>query len=99
MFFAFFVFGHVDQLAALAAATPADTLVINGYRRIGSRNLFMYSTLLFLAVVGLFVPAVFATSGIGGVQHRTEESVLVALVLNEPEVAAGFVFTNNTLLR
>lgn len=35
------VFGHTDQMAMLAAATPADTLVMSGYRRIGSRNLML----------------------------------------------------------
>ncbi|MBX3028210.1 hypothetical protein KF840_25250 [bacterium] len=36
-----FVFGHADQRAALAAATPSDTLVITGYRRVGSRTLML----------------------------------------------------------
>src|SRR6187401_2794163 len=31
----FFVFGQPDQIAALAAASPGDTVVITGYRRIG----------------------------------------------------------------
>lgn len=37
----FFLFGHDDQMTALAAATPADTLVIKGFRRVGSRNLML----------------------------------------------------------
>jgi Ca2+:H+ antiporter len=53
----------------------------NGTQRFDSKVASLDSTLLFMAVVGLFVPAVFATSGVGGVQHRTEESVLVAVVL------------------
>jgi hypothetical protein len=36
-----FLFGHADELAALAAATPTDNVVISGYRRIGSRNLML----------------------------------------------------------
>lgn len=36
-----FLFGHADQLAVLAAATATDTVVISGYRRIGSRNLML----------------------------------------------------------
>lgn len=36
-----FVFGHHDQRAALAAATPSDTLIITGYRRVGSRTLML----------------------------------------------------------
>lgn len=37
----FFVFARPDQRTALAAATPADTVVLSGYRRIGSRNLMV----------------------------------------------------------
>ena len=37
----FFVFGQPDQIAAVAAASPGDTVVITGYRRIGSRNLML----------------------------------------------------------
>jgi hypothetical protein len=36
-----FLFGHVDQLATLAAAAPSQTLVLTGYRRLGSRNLML----------------------------------------------------------
>jgi hypothetical protein len=37
----FFLFGDAQQRAALAAATPADIVVITGYRRVGSRNLMV----------------------------------------------------------
>jgi hypothetical protein len=37
----FFLFGQPDQIAALAAASPGDTVVITGYRRVGSRNLML----------------------------------------------------------
>jgi hypothetical protein len=37
----FFLFGHNEQAARLAAATPADTVVITGYWRLGSRNLML----------------------------------------------------------
>ena len=37
----FFLFGNPQERAALEAATPADTVVITGYRRVGSRNLMV----------------------------------------------------------
>ena len=37
----FFLFGNPEQRAALETATPADTVVITGYRRVGSRNLMV----------------------------------------------------------
>ena len=33
----FYLFGSSEQLAALAAATPTDVVIITGYRRVGSR--------------------------------------------------------------
>lgn len=36
-----FLFGRRDQLAALAAAAPSQTLVLTGYRRLGSRNFML----------------------------------------------------------
>ena len=37
----FYLFGSPEQMAALAAATPADVVVITGYRRAGSRTLLL----------------------------------------------------------
>jgi len=55
----------------------------NGVQRFNARIAGLDSTLLVLAVIGLFVPAVFAfsTGASTGQGHRIEESVLVALVL------------------
>jgi Ca2+:H+ antiporter len=55
----------------------------NGNQRFNAKVAGLDATLLVLAVIGLFVPAVFAfSSGAGtGQGHRVEESVLVALVL------------------
>lgn len=54
----------------------------NGHQRFSSRVAGADATMLVLAVIGLFVPAVFAFSnhaGPGG--HRVEESVVVSVVL------------------
>src|SRR5690606_25384833 len=55
----------------------------NGTQRFSAKVASMDSTLLVLAVVGLFVPAVFAFSqgASTGKGHRVEESVVVSLVL------------------
>jgi Ca2+:H+ antiporter len=55
----------------------------NGVQQFNPKVAGLDSTLLVLAVIGLFVPAVFAfSSGAStGQGHRIEESVLVALVL------------------
>lgn len=55
----------------------------NGTQRFSAKIASMDSTLLVLAVVGLFVPAVFAFSqgASTGKGHRVEESVVVSLVL------------------
>jgi Ca2+:H+ antiporter len=55
----------------------------NGTQRFSAKVASLDATLLVLAVIGLFVPAVFAFSqGAGtGKGHRVEESLLVSLVL------------------
>jgi Ca2+:H+ antiporter len=55
----------------------------NGVQRFNSRVAGLDATLLVLAVIGLFVPAVFAFSegARTGEGHRIEESVVIALVL------------------
>jgi Ca2+:H+ antiporter len=55
----------------------------NGAQRFNARVAGLDATLLVLAVVGLFVPAVFAFSQAAGPGHghRVEESLLVSLVL------------------
>jgi Ca2+:H+ antiporter len=55
----------------------------NGAQRFSAKVAGLDSTLLTLAVIGLFVPAVFAFSQSGrtGGDHRIEESVLVSVVL------------------
>ncbi len=52
----FFVFGHADQLAALALATPGETVVMSGYRRIGSRNLMLTGLRIEPAVTPMPIP-------------------------------------------
>jgi hypothetical protein len=37
----FYLFGSAEQLAALASATPADVIIITGYRRAPSRALML----------------------------------------------------------
>ena len=55
----------------------------NGTQRFSAKIASMDSTLLVLAVIGLFVPAVFAFSqgAKTGAGHRVEESIVVSLVL------------------
>lgn len=54
----------------------------NGTQRFNARIAGLDATLLLLAVVGLFVPAVFAQSaGSGEGSHRLEESLVVSAVL------------------
>ncbi|CAN5745007.1 calcium/proton exchanger [soil metagenome] len=54
----------------------------NGTQRFNSKIASLDSTLLLLAVIGLFVPAVFAFSSGGGPEsHQREESVVVSMVL------------------
>ncbi len=54
----------------------------NGHQRFSAKIAGMDATMLVLAVIGLFVPAVFALSTRAGADgHRVEESVVVSLVL------------------
>ena len=55
----------------------------NGTQRFSSKMVSLDSTLLVLAVIGLFVPAVFAFSqgAAEGAGHRIEESVVISVVL------------------
>ncbi len=55
----------------------------HGHQRFSAKIAGMDATMLMLAVIGLFIPAVFALSPHpeGASDHRVEESVVVALVL------------------
>ena len=55
----------------------------NGMQRFNSRVAGLDATLLILAVIGLFIPAVFAATGPGRVEEpgHIEESVVVSIVL------------------
>lgn len=54
----------------------------NGHQRFSARVAGTDATMLVLAVIGLFVPAVFAFSTVAGSSgHRVEESIVVSIVL------------------
>jgi Ca2+:H+ antiporter len=53
----------------------------HGHQHFSARIALSDAGLLVLAVIGLFVPAVFAFSAPAGESHRVEESVVVSLVL------------------
>lgn len=54
----------------------------HGHQRFSAKIAGMDATMLVLAVIGLFVPAVFALSTVAGPGgHRIEESVLVSIIL------------------
>ncbi len=87
--------GHMDVVKASITGSIIGNLLLvlgaslffgglrNGTQRFSARVASMDSTLLVLAVVGLFVPAVFAFSqgARPGAGHRVEESVVVSVVL------------------
>ncbi|HEY3336664.1 MAG TPA: calcium/proton exchanger [Candidatus Limnocylindrales bacterium] len=69
-----------NLLLVLGAAVLAGGLR-NGLQTFSQRIAGSNAALLVLAAVGLFIPAVFAVSGLESEGTRVEESVLVALVL------------------
>ncbi|HEU0244671.1 MAG TPA: calcium/proton exchanger [Candidatus Limnocylindrales bacterium] len=69
-----------NLLLVLGAAVLAGGLK-NGLQTFSQRIAGSNAALLVLAAVGLFIPAVFAVSGLESEGTRVEESVLVALVL------------------
>jgi Ca2+:H+ antiporter len=69
-----------NLLLVLGAAVLAGGLR-NGLQTFSARIAGSNAALLVLAAVGLFIPAVFAASGVETAGARVEESVLVAIVL------------------